>query len=78
MCGVLTVTCQLSVTLTVLTAGAGMAGAGAQAGPATPSLTVQPSLFDMFYEEFLTQFMSAADPNEISQGKMHKHHWPNK
>ena len=51
------------------------AGQGAQAGPATPSLTVQPSLFDMFYEEFLTQFMSAADPNEISQGKMHKHHW---
>ena len=50
------------------------AGQGAQAGPATPSLTVQPSLFDMFYEEFLTQFMSAADPNEISQGKMHKHH----
>ena len=31
-----------------------------------PNVTVQPSLFDMFYEEFLTQFMSAsADPNEI-------------
>ena len=35
------------------------------AGPA--GITVQPSLFDMFYEEFLAQFMSAADPNEISQ-----------
>ena len=32
-----------------------------------PSVTVQPSLFDIFYEEFLTQFMSAApDPTEIS------------
>ena len=38
---------------------------------AHPGVTVQPSLFDMFYEEFLTQFMSAAaDPNEISQDFM--------
>lgn len=38
---------------------------------AHPGITVQPSLFDMFYEEFLTQFMSAAaDPNEISQDFM--------
>ena len=35
------------------------------------SVTVQPSLFDMFYEEFLSQFMSAAaDPNEISEDFM--------
>ena len=32
-----------------------------------PNVTVQPSLFDIFYEEFLTQFMSASpDPTEIS------------
>ena len=32
-----------------------------------PSVTVQPSLFDIFYEEFLTQFMAASsDPAEIS------------
>ena len=34
------------------------------------NVTVQPSLFDMFYEEFLSQFMSAADPTEISQDFM--------
>ena len=31
------------------------------------SLSVQPSLFDMFFEEFLSQFMASADPAEISQ-----------
>ena len=39
----------------------------ARSGAGTAGITVQPSLFDMFYEEFLAQFMSAADPNEISQ-----------
>ena len=42
-----------------------MAGSGSN--PAAACVTVQPSLFDMYYEEFLAQFMSAADPNEISQ-----------
>jgi len=39
----------------------------ARSGAGQTGITVQPSLFDMFYEEFLAQFMSAADPNEISQ-----------
>ena len=43
----------------------------AKSGPGQAAVTVQPSLFDMFYEEFLTQFMSAAaDPNEISQAEL--------
>ena len=43
----------------------------AKSGPGQAAVTVQPSLFDMFYEEFLTQFMSAAaDPNEISQEEL--------
>lgn len=31
------------------------------------SLSVQPSLFDMFFEEFLSQFMESGEPTEISQ-----------
>jgi len=31
---------------------------------------VQPSLFDLYYEEFLTEFMSSGDPNTISQSFM--------
>jgi len=33
----------------------------------TGSLSVQPSLFDMFFEEFLSQFMGQTDSAEISQ-----------
>jgi len=33
----------------------------------TGSLSVQPSLFDMFFEEFLSQFMAASEPTEVSQ-----------
>ena len=29
----------------------------------------QSSLFDLYYEEFLAEFMSSTDPNKSSQGK---------
>jgi hypothetical protein len=31
-------------------------------------LSIQPSLFDLFYEEFLNQFMAGSDPSVAAQG----------
>jgi hypothetical protein len=33
------------------------------------SLSIQPSLFDLFYEEFLNQFMAGSDPTTVVQGQ---------
>jgi hypothetical protein len=30
-------------------------------------LSIQPSLFDLFYEEFLNQFMAGSDPSVAAQ-----------
>jgi hypothetical protein len=30
-------------------------------------LSIQPSLFDLFYEEFLNQFMAGSDPTTAAQ-----------
>jgi hypothetical protein len=32
------------------------------------SLSIQPSLFDLFYEEFLNQFMAGSNPTTVVQG----------